>query len=473
LATVRPKCWIVLAAAALVVASSAGDGAPRPRPPSVPLAACAIGSLAAQCGTLSVPENRAMPNGRSIALRVAVVPARGEVAHPDPIFWLAGGPGVAATDDAPWAVHFLQAANWERDLVFVDQRGTGGSNSLSCPQGADPARWAEEVRACLAGLPGDARAYTTAWAMDDVDDVRAALGYRTINLYGGSYGATAAQVYLQRHADHVRSATLLSGSLLEVPMFERFPANSQRALESVFARCAADPACRIAFPDPAADLHAVAARLDAGPVDLPLTVPGTSEPLRFRRENLGPGLHSLLLDVQTAATVPFLLHATAHGDWSPVVATATTGDGAAPTWSVMNLTILCYEPWARMRPAETETAGSYLSYADVRALTVPEAVCAAVPRPQPEAMYHDSVPVAVPVLLLNGSADPQDPPENVASAGRTYPRNLALTIPGQSHRYSGAGCLDAVINAFIESASTADLPAACLAQMSVPSFTPS
>jgi len=255
-----------------------------------------------------------------------------------------------------------------------------------------------------------------------------------------------------------------------VPLFERFPANSQRALDVVVARCAADPTCRAAFPDPVADLRTVAAQLDAGPIELPLTLPGTSESLRFQRENLGPGLHSLLLDVRTAATVPSILHATARGDWSPVVATVTTGDGAPPTWSVMNLTIVCHEPWALMRPTETQTAGSYLSYADVRALTVPETVCAAAPRPQPEALYRDPVAVAVPMLLLNGTVDPQDPPENVASAGRTYPRSMALTIPGQSHQYAGDGCLDRVIDAFIDSASTADLPAGCLAEMPVPSF---
>jgi pimeloyl-ACP methyl ester carboxylesterase len=470
LAAVRTKFWIFLAAATLAVAPVAGDAGPRPRPAALRLTPCSVGSVPARCGTLAVHENRATRDGRVITLRVTVVPARGESTRPDPVFWLAGGPGVAANDDAAGAVRFLEDVNEQRDLVFVDQRGTGPSTNLSCPKGSDPARWADEVRDCLADLPGDPAAYTSAWAVDDVDDVRDALGYRAINLYGGSYGATAVQVYLQRHPERVRTATLLSGSLLDVPLFERFPASSQQALDAVFARCAADPACRAAFPDPASDLRAVAARLDAGPVEL-VPEPATGSRMVVHREDLGAGLHNLLREVQTAATVPFLLHAISGGDWSPVLAAMrSSGPSTPPSWSMMNLTILCHEPWARMRPDETRTLGSYLNYADVRALTVPEAVCAAVPVPPPEAIYRDPVVVSVPMLLLNGSADPQDPPENVASAGRTYPRSLALTIPGQSHTYSGAGCLGTVIGAFIDSASTEDLPAGCLAGMPIPPF---
>ena len=143
----------------------------------------------------------------------------------------------------------LGSANYKRDLVFVDQRGTGNSNKLVCPQSTDPTRQVEELRACVANLGNDPSAYTTAWAMDDVDDVRAALGYDRINLYGGSYGATAAQVYILRHESHVRAAALDGISLLDVPMFERYPISSQEALEFMFSRCEADAACHSAFPD--------------------------------------------------------------------------------------------------------------------------------------------------------------------------------------------------------------------------------
>lgn len=175
---------------------------------------CDLDGVPARCGTLPVYEDRAAGSGRMIELRIAVVPARSGRSAPDPVFFLSGGPGGAATADAGGALSVLGLANLERDIVFVDQRGTGGSNELTCPRsGLLPGEEdAGELAACLATLPGDPRAYTTAWAMDDLDEVRAALGYPTINLYGGSYGATAAQVYLQRYPERVRTATLIGGT---------------------------------------------------------------------------------------------------------------------------------------------------------------------------------------------------------------------------------------------------------------------
>ena len=224
------------AVAALLLVVTACQAAP-PAESRLELSPCTLAGAAAQCGSLLVPEDRATYSGRMIPLYVAVVPARGSTRAPDPVFWLAGGPGDAATDSAGASVQLLEVVNQQRDVVLVDQRGTGGSHDLRCPQGPLADRWAAELRTCLYGLDGDPRAYTTAWAMDDLDEVRAALGYDRINLYGTSYGAAAAQVYVQRHpADpHVIAE---SGTLLGVPIFERLPGASQRALDLLFAPAA-------------------------------------------------------------------------------------------------------------------------------------------------------------------------------------------------------------------------------------------
>jgi hypothetical protein len=251
---------------------------------------------------------------------------------------------------------------------------------------------------------------------------------------------------------------------LEIPIFERFPANSQRALEAVFAQCARDPACRSAYPDPAGDLRALTARLDAGPVDLPIADPSTGEPGQFTRSMLGPGLHMLLRDPATAGLVPRVLHSASRGDWSDVLAvTPDSGSSGAPSWVLMNLTILCHEPWARLDPARTG-GPSYLSEADVRALTVPEELCALVAPPQAAAIYAAPAPVGVPMLFINGDIDPQDPPANVVGAARTYPNGLAVTAVGESHQFARPACLATVIGAFIATASTRGLPLACLAE---------
>ncbi len=440
---------------------------------AITLRPCDVAGQPAECGTLSVPENRATREGRYIDVEVVVLRARGPEPAPDPIVWLAGGPGGSAIADAADAHGLLNRANVDRDLVFMDQRGTGASKLLICPHGMDVGAWSDDLSDCLAHLDADPAAYTTAWAMDDLDDVRAALGYETVNVYGGSYGATAAQVYLQRHPERVRTVTMLGGSLLEVPMFERYPTSSQGSLDQIFALCAADPACRAAFPDPAGDLRAVIARLDEGPVDLPLRDPVTGRVVRLSRAEFGPGLHNLLRDARTAVVLPHLLHAAARGDWGPVadIMAASLSPGE-PTWVVMGLTIMCYEPWAAVREEATQAAGagSYMSYADVRALTVSTDYCEKVPHPLPQALYWSPVTLDVPTLLINGALDPQDPPANVAGVLGRYPRSLAVTAPMQAHVFTNGACLSAVITDFVATASTEELPITCLTDEPAPVF---
>jgi pimeloyl-ACP methyl ester carboxylesterase len=446
-----------------------------PPQPSITLQPCMVGNFSAQCGTLKVYEDRAARSGRMIDLRVAVIKAKNPKPAPDPIFWLAGGPGAAATEDTGYALQVLGPANEQRDLVFVDQRGTGGSNKLVCPQSTDPARQVENLRACLAGLNGDPSAYTTAWAMDDVDDVRTALGYDQINLYGESYGATAEQVYMLRHSEHVRTSALAGGSLLDVPMFERYPISSQKALEFLFARCNADAACHAAFPNLRQEFAGALARLDRAPVTLPITDPATGQPVVATSENFKNVVHNALASTPMAVMVPQLTHLVYTEDWKGLaafLAPFASAASATPQWKMMNLTILCHEDWAKLRPAETvpTSNGSYLKYADVRALTVPEDICAVVPPPKAESLYGPVTSSTVPVLFFNGEADPQDPPENVAAAKQRYPNSLSLVAPGQAHGYTGIPCRASIVADFIGRGSVEGLSTECLQQVKLPDF---
>ncbi len=441
--------------------------------PSITLQPCMVGNISALCGTLKVYEDRAARSGRMIDLRVAVIKAKNTKPAPDPIFWLAGGPGGAATEDTSYALQIIGPANEQRDLVFVDQRGTGGSNKLACPQPADLTRQAGDLRACLAGLNGDPSAYTTAWAMDDMDDVRAALGYDQINLYGESYGATAEQVYILRHGEHVRTAALAGVSLLDIPMFERYPISSQKALEFLFARCEADATCHSAFPNLRQEFAGALDRLNQAPVTLSIKDPSTGQPVVATSENFKNTVHSALASTPTTVVVPRLIHLIYSEDWNGLAAFLApflSPASATPQWKIMNLTILCYEDWAKMHPAETTSAssGSYLKYADIRALTVPEDICAAVPRPKAEALYGPVTGSAVPMLFFNGEADPQDPPENVAGAKQRYPNSLSLLAPGQAHGYTGIPCRASIVADFIARGSVKGLATDCLEQVALP-----
>jgi pimeloyl-ACP methyl ester carboxylesterase len=434
-----------------------------------------LNGISAWCGTLAVYEDRATRIARKIDLRVVVIKAKNPKPAPDPIFWLAGGPGAAAAEDIPYALQILWLANQQRDLVFVDQRGTGNSNKLVCPQPADPTRQVEDLHTCLARLNGDPSAYTTAWAMDDVDEVRTALGYDQINLYGGSYGATAAQVYILRHGDQVRTAALDGVTLLDVPLIERWPITSQQALDRLFTRCEKDTDCHAAFPNLRQEFAEVLARLKRAPITVPITDPETGQPLAITSELFKTAVHGALVSTPTVALVPKFIHLLFIEDWTALaelLAPFLNTASATSQWKVMNLTILCHEDWAKNRPTETTaaSAGSYLKYDDIQALAAPANICAAMPQPKAEALYGPVINSSVPVLFFNGEVDPQNPPENVAGAKQRYPNSLSLVAPGQAHGFTGIPCRASIMADFIARGSVEGLVSDCLKQVELPPF---
>ena len=458
----------------ILVSLLAGCNSITASSPKLELSSCRVaGGYPAKCGTLAVFEDRLIQKGRRIDLQVAVIPARSHQPEPDPIFLVVGGPGASTMESADYYMDVLWPANELRDVVLVDQRGTGGSHKMECPEPLEPERQAEALRKCLPTLDGDPRAYTTAWNMDDLDDVRAALGYDQINLYGGSYGGAAMLVYILRHGEHARTAAMEGTTLLDVPIFERWPVTSQKALDALFARCEADPDCQSAFPELQQEFAAVLARLDQAPLETPIMDMG--QPLVFTPEAFTVLVHKALTTTETTVLVPKLIHLVYTEDLKGLenlLAPYMTDDSTQPQWSMMNLTILCYEEWARLRRSEMAdtSTGSYLTYEAVRKLVAPEDVCAAMPRPKEAAIYGPLRNSPVPILFINGDADPQDPPENVAHARERYPNSLSVTAPGQSHGFTGLHCHASILADLFASGSTKGLNTDCLAQVELPPF---
>jgi pimeloyl-ACP methyl ester carboxylesterase len=292
------------------------------------LSACTItgeypvrAQAAALCGTLRVPEDRSKPDGRQIGLRVAVVPAVAAVHQPDPLFVVAGGPGDAATQFFAWLPAVFQGVHATRDIVLVDQRGTGASNALELPAVPDtdgqtpaaadtrPTAWAHDA---LASIDADPRFYTTTVAADDLDAVRAALGYEKVDLYGTSYGGTVVQYYLRQHGEHVRVAVLDGASPLDVAVLERIAPNSQAALTLLYQRCAQDAACLATFPRAAKEWAALMDRLKA-----PLTIvdPASGAKAVIDQMSLADAMAPALLTEATAAQIPLAIHLAQQNRW--------------------------------------------------------------------------------------------------------------------------------------------------------------
>jgi pimeloyl-ACP methyl ester carboxylesterase len=445
-----------------------------------PMESCRVASMDAYCGRLTVPENRSDPGGRVIDLAIAVVPAEDQGIAPGAVFLLAGGPGGAATDSWAGAARAFPGIHASWDIVLVDQRGTGGSNQMLLPESPDLEDLSEpEIRellpgwvdAAFAGLDGDPRFYTSTVAADDLDDVRAALGYEQINLYGGSYGATLAQYYLRQHEQHVRSVVLDGGTLLDVPLWELWARSSQGALESVLARCVASASCHRAYPDLEGDLAAALRDLAEDPVTTEVTDP-SGDPIIVDRAALANQLHRLLA-VNRSGEIPRLVHLAARGEFAPV---AELVQEALAEPDVMQLamfwSISCSEAWALNRPAETAAlaAGTYLEPVVVEQARSVELACSLI---EPGIVpVGDGEPARseVPVLLLNGSEDPQDPPANVADAPTELPNSLVVVAPGQGHTVGHLGCLPEVVSDFIDAGTVIGLDTRCVGSMLPPPF---
>lgn len=481
--TVR-LCLCVALLGTLLLVGCAERGETSRAEPTIALAPCQLSApgvvqrLAAECATVQVFEDRAAATGRTIDLQVAVVPAVSRSAAPDPLFILTGGPGQAATESYVLLAPAFQAINQERDIVLVDQRGTGRSSPLDCPTDQQTDQQAEPrdaAAACLAALEADPRYYTTSRAVDDLDQVRAALGYEQINLYGVSYGTRAALTYLQRYGARVRAAILDGVVPQDQPLGLYVARDAQRALDMALERCAADPDCRAAFPDLRADLERLLEQLerDAPTVRIPDPVSAQPTEILLTRAVAAQTIRLLSYAPETVALLPLLIHSAAEGDLAPLAAQARiAGDTLSESISVgLNLAVLCSEDTPFIDPPAAAQAGVG-SYLGDGPLDQQIGACADWPRGAVPADFKRPVASEVPVLLLSGEADPVTPPANAGQVARSLPNSLSLVAPGMGHNVIARGCIPRLANRFLDQASPRDLPTDCLNQIApLPFFT--
>jgi len=439
------------------------------------------------CGALEVFEDRALRRGRKIPIKIVVFPATGRDKSPDPLFYIAGGPGSSATEDAPFLAREFARIRERRDLVFVDQRGAGGSNPLDCTffDSSDPQSYLdhwnplEAVRKCRKELErkADLRLYTTPIAMDDLDDVRSALGYQKINIIGGSYGTRAALDYLKRHGKNARSVVLI-GSLPAHRFVPRdFPQHTERALNGIIDECAADEACRSAFPDLRADAKAVLERLMRGPVEVEVRFPANSETRRrvkLSRDLAAEAVRYMLYNPGAAARVPLYLHLAARGNFTPLAesAIAYRQRVVGASGGGLYLSITCAEdlPWIKPGEGETNVKNTFLG--DYRLRQQREA-CRLWPRGEISKDYFSPTLSEVPTLLISGQWDPVTPPAYGEMAAKNLPNSLHIVVPSGGHGSGGlvgAECLPNLMAGFINRGTAKGLDTSCVKAIHRKSF---
>ena len=455
---------------------------------------CALGGASgaapveAQCGTLKVPENPAAPEGRTISLNIAWLPANdgNSVGTGDPVFFIAGGPGQAATEHAAAVERSLAEVGKQRDILMVDQRGTGQSNPLDC-LGADgqpmqldatDAPTVEEVAAfagqCAAGLEGraDPRFYTTTDAVRDLDAVRAALGAERINLVGVSYGTRVAQQYAATHPDHTRTVVLDGVAPNSLVVGGEFARTLEDALALQSTSCQELPVCGERYPtDMREQLRTVMERLEAAPVEVDYRDSRTGEMHHdtVTADAVG-GLAFMFSYVpQTAALLPLVIDEAAQGRYAPLMSLVQMSSEQMEGQMTrgMQWSVLCAEDAPRHDPdpANNDTIiGSEMA-------EVFFAACASWPRGDVPADFHQPFASDLPVLLLSGELDPVTPPRYGEQVVERLPNGRHLVLGGQGHNVSAIGCMPKLLGQFIESADAASLDTECLDALSyIPPF---
>jgi pimeloyl-ACP methyl ester carboxylesterase len=476
----RPRAAVVLLALAACGPDARGAAG---SPAAEILAPCRVhGVHDAWCGTIDVPEDRDAPEGRRIELAVTVIPALDRVAAGDPLFVLVGGPGQAATEVGPLLVPALERIHRRRDIVLVDQRGTGSSNPLDCsPDRDDPVTElrelvrvdlpVERLQACLAGYDADPRLYTTTIAMDDLDEVRQRLGYERISLWGGSYGTRAALVYLRRHGDHVRTAILdgAAPAAMELPL--HMAGDGQRALSLAFDACRDDPACAARHPDLRGRLDALLARLGATPATVRVAHPrtGADVELVLERDAVVGVLQGALYAPETAALIPGVIESAVAGDFAPLLALAMVGDlGDSLSWG-MFLSVVCAEdvPWIDEPEIVAATEGTTLGR---RTVDVIREACRVWPRGEVPDDHRDPVHVDVPVLVLSGELDPVTPPRWGEQVAGELGWARHVVVPSVGHGTWSHGCVPDLLADFLEAADPDALDTTCVERLRRPPF---
>ncbi len=426
-----------------------------------------------KCGLVRMPEDPDSPGSRSIEVRFAVVPAVARNKQPDPIFVFAGGPGQAATKVARQVMPVLAELNARRDVVFVDQRGTGRSNALTCDvdesslaSALEPEQQIARLGPCLKALTADLRQYATWIAVRDFEAIRTQLGADKINLWGASYGTRVALEYMRQYPERVRTAVLDGVAPPDMALPVSFALDAEAALQSLADTCMRNERCRTRYPDFNERISALLKRAESGiDIRIPHPLTGATESFRLDRKMLASLLRAPLYVPQLSSVLPYALAEAGRGDFTALVAlSAAISGNVAENFAVgMHFAVICAEDLPRVDAAAAAEAspprfGS--AFADLY-----RQACRLVPsRGVPVEFY--SVPASkVPVLIFSGGLDPATPPRHGDSVARRLGNAKHVIAPNLGHGVSAQGCAPMLVSRFVRDASFEGVDGDCLARI--------
>jgi pimeloyl-ACP methyl ester carboxylesterase len=432
-------------------------------------------AVTADCVSITVPENPENPGGRKIALFVARVPAISLNKKADPLFLIAGGPGTSAVDMYTSSAGPFDRVRRDRDIVLLDQRGTGRSHRLDCDYGnqslfdrVDDVEVAAANRKCRDELSSkaDLRMYTTSIAVLDLDIVRRALGYQRINLFGNSYGTRVAQHYARRFPDATRSLILDGVVNPEVVLGPAIALDAERALERILARCAGDTHCHKAFKDPSADYRALRARLIGQPVKTMVSDVSTGRPITFdfTPRHLSAVLRFASYNDDQAALLPLSLHLATHeSNFTPLASQFRVfahSLEAAFAYGMHN-SVACSEDAPLIDSDRLDLVALNATHMGAEQVQQLIEACKEWPAGVVDPDLHAPLKSGAAALLLSGADDPVTPPDYALLAQRAFADSKHVIIAGHGHGQFGAPCVDRIIGNFVATGTAKGLDTSC------------
>ena len=426
-----------------------------------------------RCFDVPVPLDYQRPEGERLMLHVAVASAFRESAQPDPLFVLAGGPGQAGSDILPLLDTTFPKVRATRDIVFIDQRGTGLSGKLDCAslQAVEDLPEAEQgaaIEACMRSLNRPFRVYNTENSVRDLERIRESLGYRQVNLWGASYGTRLGQAYARSFPERTR-ALILDGVAAPEQIIFAWGSDVQTALETMFKHCAAERGCRAAFPALPEQFKRLRQRGDGG-VALDLPHPRTAGRIRMQMTpaRFVETVRVALYSAGASRSLPFLIDSADQGNWRPFLAQMFSTSDFAVTGSALGLTlaVTCAEDIPRLTPAilADEQSNSFLAASLIK--QVPQ-WCRSVD--VPPVPFREPSQIRAPALLLSGALDPVTPPRRAASAARNMAHAQHFIVDNAGHVVSPLGCAPRLLREFLDRPQR-PLDAQCLREIPQVSF---
>lgn len=434
-----------------------------------------------RCGKLTVPENYQKPSDKQIELNFVVLPAIDLNEDHMPMMFLAGGPGQAAADLATGIAPLFTEVRKTRDIILIDQRGTGKSATLECPDVEIPDPYSsltedldlENVKQCLSELKYDLSQFGSENAIRDFEQVRIALGHQQVNLYGGSYGTRAALVYMRMYESSIRSVVLDSVGPIEVPIGV-FGQSAARAFDIVLDNCKNDEICHKAYPNLRDEFEQVVARLEKAPFNVDITHPrlGTKTQLLMSKGKFTGQIRMMLYSPRMHRMIPLIIHQTYLENYAPITGfIAANAEGAGIHEAVL-FNIVCNEDYPRITEQQWAADAKNTLDGEFSQLAF-TSVCPLWPKYEVSKDFYQPVTANIPTLILSGNMDPVTPPSNGDYSDKSLPNSRHIVDANSAHIVNANKCTSTMIREFFDNKDPQAVDITCLEDNPKPSFVPS